>query len=122
MVSRGDFVRLLLTGAVEFPEDKSNISTELQDLVRKFLTVDDTARLGYGLNGLSGIQSHPFFAAVDWMDIVHVRAEPPVIPPAPAPLSSPRPSASEKLPGSSTTAGCRTMNTSACCSVGASRR
>ena len=78
-----------LTGALEFPQDKGNISTELQDIVCKFLTLDDISRLGYGLNGLADIQKHPFFTAVDWMDIVHVRAEPPTNPPAPAPLPPP---------------------------------
>jgi serine/threonine protein kinase len=54
-------------------------SADLQDLISKFLNVRDTDRLGTGLQGLQEIQTHPFFEGVDWVDITHMKAEPPAL-------------------------------------------
>lgn len=57
-------------------------SPDLQDLIVKFLNTDDEERLGYGLYGINDIQDHQFFQHIDWLDITHSKALPPMVPPA----------------------------------------
>lgn len=58
--------------ALSFPE---SVSPEARDLVCKFLS-PPKERLGY--NGVEEIQSHPFFASIDWAKLDSM--EPPFVP------------------------------------------
>ena len=46
------------------------LSKEAMDLLTKLFIKDPEKRLGSGPNGLKDIQSHPFFASIDWESIL----------------------------------------------------
>jgi serine/threonine protein kinase len=62
---------------VVYPVD---MSSNLTDLISRFLVVDETQRLGYGVNGLQDIKDHPFFSKGNWKAIATKRIQPPYIP------------------------------------------
>lgn len=65
---------------ISYPTGEKSLSSELENLLSKFLTIEDTNRLGYGLNGLKDIQTHPFFEPTNWSDISNLKAVPPFVP------------------------------------------
>jgi len=50
------------------------------DLISKLLTVDDSERLGYGLDGSSAVSEHPFFRTIDWVLLEQKQLSPPKVP------------------------------------------
>eukprot|EP00607_Mallomonas_marina_P011241 CAMPEP_0182416120 /NCGR_PEP_ID=MMETSP1167-20130531/234_1 /TAXON_ID=2988 /ORGANISM="Mallomonas Sp, Strain CCMP3275" /LENGTH=328 /DNA_ID=CAMNT_0024588561 /DNA_START=977 /DNA_END=1963 /DNA_ORIENTATION=- len=61
------------------PEYPSFFDEKVKDLCRKLLDKDGTTRLG--ARGASEIMSHPWFADLDWEDIIGDRTPPPSKPP-----------------------------------------
>ena len=66
----------VMTKPIVFPEEL-NISENLQALIRAFLAVQESERLGFGLNGYRNIRSHPFFEYVDWDAVANGTLQPP---------------------------------------------
>ena len=56
------------------------LSKEAMDLLTKLFIKDPEKRLGSGPNGLKDIQSHPFFASIDWESILEKKIKPPFTP------------------------------------------
>ena len=56
------------------------LSEEAKDILTKFFIKDPESRLGSGPNGLKDIQSHPFFASINWESILEKKIKPPFIP------------------------------------------
>ena len=56
------------------------LSNEAKDLLTKLFIKDPEKRLGSGPNGLKDIQSHPFFASIDWESILEKKIKPPFTP------------------------------------------
>ena len=65
------------TGQVKFHK---YMSKEAIDLLEKFFIKDPEQRLGSGPNGLKDIQSHPFFASINWESILAKKIKPPFTP------------------------------------------
>jgi serine/threonine protein kinase len=42
------------------------VSSEGKSLLRQLLNVSPLERIGYGLNGIDDIKSHPFFNSINW--------------------------------------------------------
>ena len=53
------------------------LSKEVIDLLEKLFIKDPDKRLGSGPNGVQDIKSHPFFAAINWKDILDKKIMPP---------------------------------------------
>jgi serum/glucocorticoid-regulated kinase 2 len=53
-------------------------SKEVRDLIKSLLQLNPKNRLGY--NGCSDLKEHPFFADVDWEDVINKRLDPPYKP------------------------------------------
>jgi serine/threonine protein kinase len=72
-------LRTMKINRIEFPK---GVSAECVQFISSLLKVDETSRLGYGLNGLSYIQKHPFFGSsdFDWSQVMTKRCKPPIIP------------------------------------------
>jgi hypothetical protein len=58
------------------------VSAECVQFISSLLKVDETRRLGYGVNGLADIQKHPFFASstFDWSQVLRKHCKPPIVP------------------------------------------
>ncbi len=56
------------------------LSKEAVDLLTKLFIKDPEKRLGSGPNGLNDIKSHPFFAEIDWDNLLAKKIKPPFIP------------------------------------------
>jgi len=48
------------------PYFPSHLSAAAVDIIKRLLTRDQAARLGYGHDGAAAIKIHPFFRAIDW--------------------------------------------------------
>jgi serine/threonine protein kinase len=72
-------LRIMKINQINFP---NGVSADCVEFIRSILKVDETSRLGYGLNGLSDIQKHPFFSSsdFDWSQVMTKRCKPPIIP------------------------------------------
>ena len=62
---------------IKYPKYLSN---EAIDILQKFFVKDPEKRLGNGENGLNDIKSHPFFAEIDWDNLLAKKIKPPFIP------------------------------------------
>ena len=56
------------------------LSKEAVDLLTKLFIKDPEKRLGSGPNGLNDIQTHPFFASINWNSIIEKKIKPPFTP------------------------------------------
>jgi serine/threonine protein kinase len=69
--------RLIIAGNFEFPEE---FDPDAKDIITKFLTADPTKRLGC-LAGLGNdVMAHPFFASIDFGELITKRIPPPFTP------------------------------------------
>ncbi|KAI9577510.1 hypothetical protein GQX74_004972 [Glossina fuscipes] len=68
---------LILMEEVKFPR---TISEEARSLLSGLLHKDPTRRLGGGPDDVREIQTHPFFASINWTDLVQKRITPPFKP------------------------------------------
>jgi len=55
------------------------LSKEVIDLLEKLFIKDPDKRLGSGPNGIQDIKSHPFFATINWKDILDKKIKPPFL-------------------------------------------
>ena len=62
---------------IKYPKYLSN---EAIDILQKFFVKDPEKRLGNGENGLNDIKSHPFFAEIDWDNLLAKKIKPPFVP------------------------------------------
>ncbi|XP_068155508.1 RAC serine/threonine-protein kinase-like [Drosophila tropicalis] len=68
---------LILIEDVRYPR---NISDEAKSLLAGLLAKDPNARLGGGQDDVREIQAHPFFASINWTDLVQKKIPPPFKP------------------------------------------
>lgn len=68
---------LILMEEVKFPR---NISIEARTLLTGLLAKTPADRLGGGPDDVKEIQAHPFFACINWTDLVNKRITPPFKP------------------------------------------
>lgn len=68
---------LILMEEVKFPR---NISSEARTLLTGLLAKTPADRLGGGPDDVKEIQAHPFFACINWTDLVNKRITPPFKP------------------------------------------
>jgi serine/threonine protein kinase len=71
-----DHYKALMT-PVQYPD---TLSPSAVDLIKRFLEVDESKRLGLGVNGLKDIQDHAFFSKTNWKSISSRKAQPPYVP------------------------------------------
>ena len=64
----------IMNGPLKLPR---SISTEAKNLMVSLLNRNPTKRLGAGPEGALEIQRHPFFASVNWGDVLSKRTRPP---------------------------------------------
>jgi serine/threonine protein kinase len=64
----------IMNGPLKLPR---SISTEAKNLMVSLLNRNPTKRLGAGPEGALEIQRHPFFASVNWADVLAKRTRPP---------------------------------------------
>ncbi|GAA5849819.1 hypothetical protein JCM8547_000574 [Rhodosporidiobolus lusitaniae] len=69
----------ILNAEIKIPA-KKGYSEEVKDLLKQLLTRDVPSRLG-STNGVSDIQSHPFFTPIDWPRLALKQVSPPYKPP-----------------------------------------
>jgi hypothetical protein len=67
----------IIKGKVEFP---SYLSSDLIDLISKFLECRPVDRYGCLKNGTKDIKSHKWFSSIDWIAISEKRLKAPFIP------------------------------------------
>ena len=58
------------------------------DFMSKLLTVDDSERLGNGVDGSKSVSQHTFFRNIDWVELEQKQANPPQLPGACKPHKS----------------------------------
>ncbi|XP_032292637.1 RAC serine/threonine-protein kinase isoform X1 [Drosophila virilis] len=68
---------LILVEDVKFPR---NITDEAKSLLSGLLAKDPRNRLGGGQDDVKEIQAHPFFASINWTDLVQKKITPPFKP------------------------------------------
>lgn len=68
---------LIQKGDIKFNK-RLNISEEAKDLILKFLSRNPKKRLG--INGINEIKSHPFFAKIDFDQLLKRKIQAPFIP------------------------------------------
>jgi len=68
---------LIMVEDVKFPR---NISNEAKSLLSGLLEKNPQKRLGGGPDDVKEIMAHPFFACINWNDLVHKRIVPPFKP------------------------------------------
>nr|CAA58499.2 RAC protein kinase DRAC-PK85 [Drosophila melanogaster] len=68
---------LILVEEVKFPR---NITDEAKNLLAGLLAKDPKKRLGGGKDDVKEIQAHPFFASINWTDLVLKKIPPPFKP------------------------------------------
>ncbi|KAH8361895.1 hypothetical protein KR200_007129 [Drosophila serrata] len=68
---------LILVEEVKFPR---NITDEAKNLLAGLLVKDPKMRLGGGKDDVKEIQAHPFFASINWTDLVLKKIQPPFKP------------------------------------------
>ncbi|XP_016995405.1 RAC serine/threonine-protein kinase [Drosophila takahashii] len=68
---------LILVEEVKFPR---NITDEAKNLLAGLLAKDPKKRLGGGKDDVKEIQAHPFFASINWSDLVLKKIPPPFKP------------------------------------------
>jgi RAC serine/threonine-protein kinase len=68
---------LIMLEEVKFPR---NISNEARSLLSGLLIKSPSARLGGGPDDAREIQAHPFFASINWTDLVLKKITPPFKP------------------------------------------
>jgi serine/threonine protein kinase len=68
---------LLYHGAIDV---STATSAECISFICGLIEVEDTERLGYGLDGMRNIKHHNFMASFDWANVMKRRCRPPIIP------------------------------------------
>lgn len=68
---------LIMVEDVKFPR---NISSEAKSLLSGFLEKNPQKRLGGGIHDVREIMVHPFFASINWTDLVNKKIVPPFKP------------------------------------------
>lgn len=68
----------IVIGDVKFP---THFTTELKDLVRGFLQVNLSRRLGNLRGGAVDVRAHKWFQGVEWLEMYHQHVNPPYTPP-----------------------------------------
>eukprot|EP00050_Salpingoeca_kvevrii_P018947 m.80525 g.80525 ORF g.80525 m.80525 type:complete len:688 (-) comp8206_c0_seq4:221-2284(-) len=75
--SEDEIFEAVTSQEIEFPE---TISQACRKFLGDFLVREPAERLGAGPTGRGDIQSHPFFADLDWLDAQSKRLPPPFVP------------------------------------------
>ncbi len=68
---------LIMVEDVKFPR---NISNDAKALLSGFLEKSPQKRLGGGIDDVKEIMAHPFFASINWTDLVNKKIVPPFKP------------------------------------------
>ena len=58
----------------------SHVSKEAVGIIKEFLEVDESKRLGSGKTGIKDVKSHPYFKSVNWSKLAQKHVVPPYIP------------------------------------------
>lgn len=69
--------RLITKAEPEFPSD---LTPEAVDLLSSFLAKDPSKRLGHGDDGTANVMAHPWFASLDWDEVLARKLTPPFKP------------------------------------------
>jgi len=72
-----EMYELILKAPLKFP---SFVPNEAQSLLKGLLERDETKRLGGGKDDYKEIQTHPFFAPIDWDKLYAKKITPPFVP------------------------------------------
>lgn len=67
----------ILAGKLEFPR---HLDFYVKDLIKKFLVIDKTRRLGNMKNGADDVKKHRWFKTVDWEGVPLRKLKPPIVP------------------------------------------
>jgi serine/threonine protein kinase len=73
-------IATIMEGHVEFP---GSISDDCINFIYRLLEVNDTKRLGFGVNGLENVKNHPFYLHCEsfhWEDVLKKLCHPPIVP------------------------------------------
>ena len=68
-----ELFEMILSQEVEWEYYKEDLSPEAFSLLQGLLTKDPTERLGCGPNKLQEIKDHPFFASMNWEDLLAMK-------------------------------------------------
>ncbi len=72
-------VSLIKPHVVDQPIIPNSLTPELQDLLEKLMEKDPKKRLG-AKNDAEEVKTHPWFAGVDWQQMLDKRVKPPYVP------------------------------------------
>ncbi|KAG0650387.1 cAMP-dependent kinase catalytic subunit [Hyphodiscus hymeniophilus] len=75
-----EIYKQIVSKPVTFPSEPQ-ISSEAQDIIRQFCTVDRSHRLGNISGRAARVKDHPFFRGVVWEDVYYRKYRGPIIPP-----------------------------------------
>lgn len=75
-----DLSSSIMNDELKFPPEADKLSPECISAIKSFLEKDPTKRLGCGPDGLNEIKSHPFFASIDWQQLLEKELIPPFVP------------------------------------------
>ncbi|MGH0162415.1 UNVERIFIED_CONTAM: hypothetical protein FKN15_066554 [Acipenser sinensis] len=67
----------ILAGKIDFPR---HLDFNVKDLIKKFLVVERTRRLGNMKNGADDVKKHRWFKYIDWDAVPQRKLKPPVVP------------------------------------------
>ncbi|XP_058885003.1 cAMP-dependent protein kinase catalytic subunit PRKX isoform X3 [Acipenser ruthenus] len=67
----------ILAGKIDFPR---HLDFNVKDLIKKFLVVERTRRLGNMKNGAEDVKKHRWFKYIDWDAVPQRKLKPPVVP------------------------------------------
>ncbi|XP_039602160.1 cAMP-dependent protein kinase catalytic subunit PRKX, partial [Polypterus senegalus] len=67
----------ILAGKIDFPR---HLDFNVKDLIKKFLVVDRTRRLGNMKNGAEDVKKHRWFKSIDWEAVPQKKLKPPIVP------------------------------------------
>lgn len=68
----------LIAETTKDPYFPSHLSASAIDLIKRLLTRDQAARLGYGHDGAAAIKIHPFFRVIDWNALANGKSPSPL--------------------------------------------
>lgn len=94
LIGRGPFransieqtCKMITSGKVRIPPNR--MTEYAENIIRSLCTLEPENRLGYKGDGVSELQSHPWFSVVDWIGIKERTVDPPYIPQESAPKES----------------------------------
>lgn len=70
-----DLRKAIMKGRFKFPQ-QCDLSRQAKDIIKKLICVDVNHRLGS--KGISEIKNHPWFASINWQDVLEKRIKSPL--------------------------------------------